>query len=840
MHKTALAAAIAAERDPFDAVMQSLSDSAASVKGLLKDIDGVDNVVVTIDDVLNGLAKLPTDLKIIKDILMVLDKALLMLSPVPIVGQIAAAGEPAVSFASTTCGTVENAANDFVKAIIKPAAKAFDELRAGIQKAINILKTIAQSVPEYINTIQILSYLNRLAIPLVDLLKDSPAGKRLIKLTQEFDALQKEVTTILAPVAGFIKDLGIAISGIDQALGKAFQDVKSTAAAILSGLKEIEKFFRPIQVGFNKILHAIKPVKWALDALNFIFNKVVKPVIDAILKATGLNKAVFDPIREQVEEKLGIKSIVDMVEGTIGGGAAAWQKGAGVAAARAGAENWENLAKQLAKYSTRGDSGMKDDIMLLVNAITGGEIDPDAPLPDPPKWPDVPDFEGDDKSPAAKLFSDALSRNHRQTRLESGFSAMARINQATLTASGPRQLLLMDLLESDELAAASDMSNVDALMSKAKSAAEALRQVGGAGPQLIENLELFDQSRYLPTDFEEQMDDFAGLFDSSVDFVEFLVQFDVVKPVVAGLVEPLKQHSALAANIKTHANDLVVAGQAVDAQIRALEAAAPRPEVFTEALEFFDAAGSGAVSLAQVIGAAREVDHEHLDDRFKDRLDVLASKVNDAAGKVMQQMDAVESLSTSTIKDVGTINDYLGRYAGGYSSLHDNALIVGTDALPRLTKGVHYFGLFVSILDPLSCLLAKTVCKDADNSFKKNAARCIAALEKAADLIFSNNKQLVEQAFSFVIDKKVPMDGIRQEVEAIVNVARSGKPDFDAAVSRISANLAKLGTAMQPNQHYIDKGEQIDNVLVDEAFASAASALFEEIQKALPPSLDLA
>ena len=174
------------------------------------------------------------------------------------------------------------------------------------------------------------------------------------------------------------------------------------------------------------------------------------------------------------------------------------------------------------------------------------------------------------------------------------------------------------------------------------------------------------------------------------------------------------------------------------------------------------------------------------------------------------------------------------------TALHASAGIVGTDALPHLTRGVHYFGIFVSILDPMSCLLKKTVCKDADNKTNKGAATCVAVFERSARKFFEDNKTLVEQAFSFVIDKKVPMKSILQDINAIIEFSQSEKKTFDSTVSQIGDSLSHLSTAMKPTHHYTDNREQIENVLIDEEFAKTASALFDEIQKALPPSLELA
>lgn len=95
----------------------------------------------------------------------------------------------------------------------------------------------------------------------------------------------------------------------------------------------------------------------------------------------------------------------------------------------------------------------------------------------------------------------------------------------------------------------------------------------------------------------------------------------------------------------------------------------------------------------------------------------------------------------------------------------------------------------------------------------------------------------MEQAFGFFIEQKVPVSRISQDIDAIIDLARSERTTFDGAVSRVHENPSGLATAMKPAQHYGEKSRQIDNVLVDEGFAQTASVLFEEIQKVLPPFL---
>ncbi|MEO0754921.1 MAG: hypothetical protein AAFY85_09010, partial [Pseudomonadota bacterium] len=59
----------------------------------------------------------------------------------------------------------------------------------------------------------------------------------------------------------------------------------------LEAITEKLAFLREPLSGLNAI---IKPISWALDAADFVFNAVVKPILDPALEALGINKLLDD------------------------------------------------------------------------------------------------------------------------------------------------------------------------------------------------------------------------------------------------------------------------------------------------------------------------------------------------------------------------------------------------------------------------------------------------------------------------------------------------------------------------------------------------------------------
>ena len=58
---------------------------------------------------------------------------------------------------------------------------------------------------------------------------------------------------------------------------------------VLDAVKFVGEVFHDIRVVLDKVVDAIKPIKWALDAAECIFEKVVKPVLDWIMEVSKFN-----------------------------------------------------------------------------------------------------------------------------------------------------------------------------------------------------------------------------------------------------------------------------------------------------------------------------------------------------------------------------------------------------------------------------------------------------------------------------------------------------------------------------------------------------------------------
>ena len=80
-----------------------------------------------------------------------------------------------------------------------------------------------------------------------------------------FEDAFRVLTTVLKPICDVI------------------QEFANWFSSIVDGLKSVTHVFNDIHNVVDKVEDAIAPVKWALDAVKCIFDKLITPVIDWIM-----------------------------------------------------------------------------------------------------------------------------------------------------------------------------------------------------------------------------------------------------------------------------------------------------------------------------------------------------------------------------------------------------------------------------------------------------------------------------------------------------------------------------------------------------------------------------
>ena len=93
-----------------------------------------------------------------------------------------------------------------------------------------------------------------------------------------------------------------AITGAKTELKESLGDVADALDGIVAACKPVDlaltaaedvaRRLRPLQGPLNELRKALRPVRWALDAVSWVTSKIIDPIVNEILKAVGLTRLV--------------------------------------------------------------------------------------------------------------------------------------------------------------------------------------------------------------------------------------------------------------------------------------------------------------------------------------------------------------------------------------------------------------------------------------------------------------------------------------------------------------------------------------------------------------------
>ena len=103
------------------------------------------------------------------------------------------------------------------------------------------------------------------------------------------------------------------VSALDSAIDVASLNLALSMQADLARITaDIGFLRRPLET----IDSVLQPVRWALDAVDFVFDRVVSPVLDPVLDALGVNR-LFDRISDRLNDLLPNVVDLDIAEGAL-------------------------------------------------------------------------------------------------------------------------------------------------------------------------------------------------------------------------------------------------------------------------------------------------------------------------------------------------------------------------------------------------------------------------------------------------------------------------------------------------------------------------------------------
>lgn len=846
-----MAVALITRSEPFINTLDALSQSAKKVQALELPIDEAHEIVDVVDRVLIDLHEVPSLLSGIGEMLTGLEGVLDILDAVPLVDvvtgpctQVVDTSRQIVTETNDTCQSIDHS-------VIKPCKTAFDDLNKGLSKAHDIVNTISMTIPDYLNTIEILHYLSEIAVPLTKILKGSEPAERLNKLLTALNKVEDDVGKALAPLAEFLNKITKVIGSIGEALSHAFKKMKSTMKMIDQGLEWVEHAFQPIIDGFHKVVHAIKPIRWALDAVHWIFEKVCKPIIHEILKYTGLENLINE-LTEKVEEKIGIKPIIDLLQDNINDGSPKqWKSQGGEDTANEGLKAWSEVTSIMKQYNTRDNKNFSLDINLLISAISGTAIDPNSPatLPD---WPNQPNvnvasdtypLDTHRKGAVAQLQSltqsAPLSKAMYGTQLLQGFQSLASISKRSTQAY---QIDTQDVSITKHISALvyaatpidciTPLHELHLRASKAHDDLAVLRQIGS---RLVQDLNTYDTACTVPANFHLASIDLKNLMEDCAKSFDFIEQFGFLNRLIEDLKAPLTHQAQGMLDIVKACDELIQAGKVMDSLLKQTTDLVPSSRTLAVSLDYFDEIALGAATLSSAIAQAYTLDNQ-LNKKYEFRLKSLEQELDHSVQCVVEQIENVENLAHQSLNSSQIIHEILIDYASALSALSHDAEFIASIAQPKIAKSMHILHTLVSILDPLSGLLQHLDCVDKHDPVKQGAASSIETFKNTANTLISKQDKVLRELLESALSYELHTDRITRDIAVIQKQVQEKQATFNQAQVGLQAALHDLPAAMKHTQAFSSTnkaGETITiaNSFIDQALATKAQDLLTQIQK---------
>lgn len=358
--------------DILPAVNTGLNETSAKLR-VVHDITG------EIEETLTCLTKCIKALK-------ALSEGATVLSVVPVVGSIANVLSKVLKSTEGALNAVSAVLNE-----IKNTAKVLEGVSngalAGTDKIRNVSGDLQLFLPKVVKTVTVLDYVIQIAEIVEPVAAGTTLGEKVDNLNHKINGIIGSAEESVSDIAGVYQDF----CGIMNDIKAKCQEMESKIAGIKTVISSIEKisgFLSPIGNAVEKIINAIAPIKWVLQAAACLINKILSPVIDAILKVTGLKKLI-DEVGEKIKSCLGFDRILDEIKSAVGN-LDLTNKLREVAGFGGKIEALTaKISESLGDFSPLGNKSLGDSLRGMLGDLFHADFDPAKPvlIPD---WPEEP------------------------------------------------------------------------------------------------------------------------------------------------------------------------------------------------------------------------------------------------------------------------------------------------------------------------------------------------------------------------------------------------------------------------------------------------------------------
>lgn len=843
--------------DVFDEVIEKLEAASKAVGPLVHPVEEATTVVSDVTEVLDDIKSFGNALNDINDVLKILTEVLPSLTGIPFVGEVVDGFDEVLSVIQETLSGFLTEFDTIQKEIIDPVDKTLTRVQSVFSNIKEVIVDLSQKLPEFLNTIQILSFLARIVVPLCELLKGSAIAERLGKILSELNKVKTDVIEALHPVTEVFSTIEQAVKFIGSKLKSFFDSVGDTVKKALDGFKDAAHVLDTVKDVFDKILDAIKPIKWVLDAVEKLINKILKPVIDEILKVTGLQKLI-NTISNAILSKLGVKDVFDLLK-----------KGLGVKEIESSLEALDptkgqafaadagKLFMSLGKYKAHGtkDSPVSEVVMdELLFAITGTEVDPNKPSTIPP-FPDIPGFSDGGStqkeethpttvmsrampsSEAPKMHVSATPYpSRRNMNLQKLFSKVGCVGATP--PDSPVTRAMPTAIESHSLPSPSPQAaNVEGSPGGSglplgttvdpdtwPQCAQALKTIDSLTKDvksfsptvtgLANSLEAFKSALQLSDTFQEQMHDLETILGTADDLMKLLISFDVqwitiiispAKDVLENQKAAAEEASSAVPNLIKAVKDVSTAGESIT---NAMTGAAAKSNVLLNGKlqREFNGWSLGIRQLVAMVQEGRKRDPKAGCDgtTYEAKLDEMATTLESSASDLNKRLTSIDQQLNGVKSSVQQMMKGLSDFSTQLNDVSSHSNVIGSKALPGVHKAAHILGTIDSVIDPLTSLLKAEHCIGTDvKSETWKSAQLLVNNGSKAFVESSYVPKVFEEIAVVIADKVLPLGALKTNVDSATDILSNDvQKTFESKSSELLNAFKSLMQSLEATKSY--------------------------------------
>ncbi len=376
----------------------------SKISDVTKLVDGIENKIPVVNQ---ELEKVNSSLSIVKDVIVKIEETDTCVKDcAKAIKALAAGGKmlSSVPFVGKIIGTLSSVLNDIAISLngitgmldkIKKSAKVLEKSVGTAQNGTGVIMDINKDMmlylPKIAKSVSVIDYTLEIAAIISDTTPDgSELRKRLDNLNSNLEDMVSKAEIPVKEIERIYNELKAVLDNIISECQRV-KDKTECISKVINNVKKVSEILSPIGNAINKVLDAIAPVRWVLNAAACLINKILDPIISAILKATGLQKLI-DDAENKILDLLGFNDIIESIENALGNLKIVDEIDQMVNFKENVRKMVEQTNESLEMFSTSANGKFGVDFKVLLGSLFNAEFDFTKPFVIP-EWPEQPTFE---------------------------------------------------------------------------------------------------------------------------------------------------------------------------------------------------------------------------------------------------------------------------------------------------------------------------------------------------------------------------------------------------------------------------------------------------------------